>query len=106
VINIAASDDPDDYKVYRAKQSFSGTSDNILVSSAMTRASVVIHPSGGTARVEFTLSTPAEITAATALWVVWSAGDVAFSTLANLPNGVTAIRGIAVSSAVIELCGV
>lgn len=94
----------DDYGFYRLEVPFSGTSDPIKIMASMSQISVALHPSGGTARIEFTLSTPARVAAGTARWIAWPLGDLAAAGADALLSCVTAIRGVASTSAIMEVC--
>lgn len=96
--------DPADYGFFRASLQFTGTTDSIMLQSAMTEISAAVHPASGTARVEFTLSSAAEVAAGTARWIVWPLGDVSKASADALISCATAIRGVATATAVIEVC--
>ena len=52
---------------------------------------------GGSARIEFTLSTRAEVEAATAIWIAWPDGAVTTATARVITGPVTALRCVSVS---------
>jgi len=67
------------------------TSAAVKIAAGAKRVSVGVTPAG-TARVEFTLSTYAEIDGATARWFSWVDGDVTVATADTLDGPVTAVR--------------
>jgi len=63
-------------------------------------ASVFVKPAGGgSARIEFTLSTQAQVEAATAVWISWPHGDVTAAASASINGPITALRCVSVSGA-------
>lgn len=74
---------------------FSGTSDWVMLPSNLDYVSVAIHPTGGTAHVEFTLSGKNWIDANSAQWMTWPLGEVSASANDALLTHASAIRGVA-----------
>lgn len=96
--------DTDDYGFFRFSLQFTGTTDSLMLQSGMMNVSAAIHPASGTARIEFTLSSPAEVQAGTARWVAWPMGDVARAAADAMISCATALRGVASATAVMEVC--
>lgn len=88
---------------YRASTTFSGTSEPIHLLGHYHNVSVAVHPETGTARVEATLSTVAEVEAGTARWIEWPRGDVASAADDGLLTSATAVRGQSTGNCVIEV---
>ena len=88
----------------RISVSFAGTSEPIHVTSQFAYISAAIHPASGTARIEFTLSALASVVDNTAKWIPWNIGDVSSSEADSFVSVVTAVRGIASTTAVLEIC--
>lgn len=106
-VQVDLIESPDDFAFYRAKVTFSGTSDYILMRSSMTRISVGIYPASTVqSRVQYTLSTPAEIVAVTAVWLDWPIGQSNKSQSDVLIGPVTAVRGVTAGTATLEVCAV
>lgn len=89
---------------WRSEIQFTGTTRPFRVPVGPAFISAAIHPSSGTARVEFTLSSPASVESGTARWIAWPFGDVSQSKADALISAVTAIRGVASANAVLEVC--
>lgn len=53
---------------------------------------------GGTARIEFSLSTPEEVEAGSATWLPWPDGDVSAGTVRTVAGPVTALRCVATTA--------
>lgn len=73
------------------------TSDPVLIGARFRNVSIGIGGhSGGSAKVQYTLDTIANVEADAADWVDWASGDVAAGTNAaeNLEGPVTAVRGV------------
>ena len=104
MLELTQSIDGIDRGFYRLEHSFSGASEAIRIPAGPVFLSASIHPASGTARVEYTVSTLAAVQAGTARWLPWDLGDVVASKADALISAVTAIRGVASSSAVIEVC--
>lgn len=96
--------DTDDYGYFRFSLQFTGTTDSLMLQSGMMNVSAAIHPASGTARIEFTLSSPAEVQAGTARWVAWPLGDVSRASADAMISCATALRGVATTTAVMEVC--
>lgn len=93
-----------DYGFFRASLTFAGTSETIYMMSCKPRISAAIHPASGTAKIQFSLSSAAEIEAGRGNWIDWTKGSVAASTADSLVSAVIAIRGVATATATIEVC--
>lgn len=89
---------------FRAKVEFSLKSQPVRIPEGPVFISAAVHPSSGTGRVEFTLSSPTDVEAGSAKWIAWSFGDVAQSKAESLIVAITAVRGIASGDAVLEIC--
>lgn len=70
----------------------STTSTPIPINGESGKVSVAVHPSGGTGRVEFSLSSNAISAPGSANWVAWAGGDVSASTADTLDGPVVAVR--------------
>lgn len=66
--------------------------------------SAAIHPASGTAKVQFSLSSAAEIEAGRGNWIDWTKGSVSASTADAMIGSVIAIRGVATATATLEVC--
>lgn len=75
------------------------TSEPVLVPQASGRVSVGIVPSG-TAKIQFTLSSEADIVGDSADWFDWADGNVTSAIADTLDGPVSAVRCVSVSSAV------
>lgn len=104
MIKPERSTDSMDYKFFRVAATFTGTSDTIYMMCGTPTVSAAIHPASGTAKIQFSLSSAAEIEAGRGRWIDWSKGSVAASTADALFGSVIAIRGVATASATIEVC--
>lgn len=105
MVTLTWSKDSADYGFYRYSVTFTGTTDFVMLQSNMGSVSAAVHPASGTARVEFTLSSPADVQAGIAKWVVWPMGDVSKSSADGMISCATAIRAVAsASNAVFEVC--
>lgn len=80
---------------YGISLSFSGTSDPVCFQAGFNSISVAISPAiGQTARVEYTLSPPADVMAGTAVWLTWPAGNVSVATDDAMLTKAYAVRGV------------
>jgi hypothetical protein len=93
-----------DYGFFRASVVFTGTSETVYMKHDMPHTSAAIHPASGTAKIQFSLSSAAEIEAGRGLWIDWTKGSVSASTADSLVSAVIAIRGVATASATLEVC--
>ena len=98
------STDPLDHGFFRASLTFAGTSETIYMMSCKPRMSAAIHPASGTAKVQFSLSSAAEIEAGRGNWIDWTKGSVSTPTADAILGAVIAIRGVATAAATIEVC--
>lgn len=89
---------------FRTEVQFTTTSQPVRIPVGPEFISAAIHPASGTARVEFTLSSPEVIEAGNARWIAWPLGDVSSGRADALISAVTAVRGVASGSAVLEIC--
>lgn len=104
MIKPVRSTDPLDYGFYLAASTFTGTSDTIYLMSGSPTVSAAIHPASGTAKVQYTISSAAEIEAGRGKWIDWPKGSVPASAADALVGAVVAIRGVATATATIEVC--
>lgn len=93
-----------DYGFYQMAATFTGASETIYMMCGTPTVSAAIHPASGTAKIQFTLSSSAEIEAGRGKWIDWSKGSVSVSTADALLGAVIAIRGVATATATIEVC--
>ncbi|MNQ72471.1 hypothetical protein D3C85_871780 [compost metagenome] len=98
------STDTRDYGFFRCSQVFTGTSEVVYMKNDMPHTSAAIHPQSGTAKIQFSLSSAAEIEAGRGLWIDWPKGSVAVSTADSLVSAVIAVRGVATATATMEVC--
>lgn len=104
MIKPERSTDTMDYKFFRSASTFTGTSETIYMPCGAPTASAAIHPASGTAKVQFSLSSAAEIEAGRGRWIDWSKGSVSVPTADALFGSVIAIRGVATATATLEVC--
>lgn len=98
------STDVRDYGFFRVSQLFTGTSETIYMMHDKPCVSAAIHPASGTAKIQFSLSSAAEIEAGRGNWIDWTKGSVSVPAADALLGAVIAIRGVATASATIEVC--
>lgn len=105
MIKLDRSNDMGDFGFYRAKITFSGTSDWIYMQSGNPTISAAIHPTSGTAKVQYTLSSSVDIEAGNARWIDWDKGANSVPTADSLIGSVVAVRGVNVTatSSVLEV---
>lgn len=105
MIKLTRSTDMTDFGFYQAKVTFTTTSDWIYMQSGNPTISAAIHPTGGTAKVQYTLSSSADIEAGNGRWIDWDKGANSVATADSLIGSVVAVRGVNVTatSSVIEV---
>lgn len=96
--------DSRDYGFFRAKIEFTGTSETVYMKHDMPCVSAAIHPASGTAKIQFSLSSAAEIEAGRGLWIDWPKGSVSSSAADSLVSAIIALRGVATGTATLEVC--
>lgn len=98
------STDIRDYGFFRMSVAFTGTSETVYMMHDKPFASAAVHPASGTAKVQFSLSSAAEIEAGRGLWIDWPKGSVSVGTADSLVSAVIAVRGVATATATLEVC--
>lgn len=83
---------------YRFSASVTGAGDWVILPPEIGDAVVSVAPSSGTARIEYTLSSVADVEAGTAVARNWPDGDVAGYTDSLISNSVTAIRCVSTAA--------
>jgi len=73
------------------------TGDDIKIVTAPRGVAVVLFPTGGTAKVQYTISGEEDLEAGNALWFDWRFGDVSAVQGDGLYLPVTAIRAVGVT---------
>ena len=82
------------------------TSSPLPLTEEIRQVTVGLYPTGGTAKVQITISTPEEVAASTAVWFDWGLGEVSDNTMDVLEAPVSAIRVVALTgSAKFDLGG-
>ena len=104
MMKVDRSTDPMDYRFFRVGVTFSGTSETVYLPCGAPTVSAAIHPASGTAKVQFSLSSAAEIEAGRGKWIDWTKGSVSASTADAMIGAVIALRGVATASATLEVC--
>lgn len=99
IIKMQWSQAEDDYGTHRASVTTTGTSDPVMMVYSASKTTAAIYPTDQ-AKVQHTISTPAEIEAGTAEWIDWDKGKVRVNTSDSLIGTVTAIRAVALSGSV------
>lgn len=94
MIKLDRSADMADFGFYRAKTTFSGTSDQIYMQSGNPTISAAIHPVGGTAKIQYTLSSSVDIEAGNGRWIDWDKGATSSPAADSLIGSVVAVRGV------------
>lgn len=75
--------------------SFSGTSDWVAIPSNVSIVSVALHPDvAQTAKVQYTLSSPADVVTGSAHWIDWPAGSVIASTSDGMRSMCIGVRAV------------
>ena len=96
--------DTRDYGFFRMSVTFTGTSETVYMMHDKPNVSAAIHPASGTAKIQFSLSSAAEIEAGRGNWIDWTKGSVSAGTADSLVGAVIAIRGVATATATLEVC--
>lgn len=103
MIKLDRSTDMADFGFYRAKVTFSGTSDTVYMMSGNPVVSAAIHPASGTCKVQYSLSSSVDIEAGNGRWLDWDKGTVTAPTADSLIGSVVAVRGVASTTATLEV---
>jgi hypothetical protein len=98
MIPLTWTDVGDGYGFWRASASVASgaTSDYIRVNYNNSKTTVAVYPSNR-ARAQYTIDSPEEIVAATAVWIDWPLGNITSARTDTLLGVVTGIRLVSVS---------